>query len=537
MDKRFSRDYSLKILKSTPAWEIIIIGGGGTGLGAALDAASRGYKTLLLEQADFAKGTSSRSTKLVHGGVRYLAQGNISLVYEALHERGLLLKNAPHLVHMQLFIIPCYSWWGQIFYGAGLKVYDWMAMRFRFKKTAFLSARKVAELLPNILNKGLKGGVGYYDGQFDDARLAINIAQTCVEKNGVVLNYVKVSGLLRDGKGMISGVKAVDTRSGQEFHLQSKVVINATGVFVDEILQMDSPLRQPLVRYSQGVHVVLDSSFLKGKDALMIPKTPDGRVLFALPWHGHVLVGTTDTPLDKNSIEPVALENEVNFILDTAGQYLVHKPARKDVLSVFAGLRPLAASGKDTGKTKEISRSHKLIVSPSGLVTITGGKWTTYRRMAEDTINEAIKVGGLPAKPCATSELKIHGHVDRLPSLGHLAIYGSDAPSIQNLVKERPALGEKLHEMFPHIQAEVVWAIHHEMAMTVEDVLARRLRVLFLNARAAIDMAPQVARLMAMELNYDGDWQRKQVEDFTALAHGYLLEPYTPVFNKVSLQQ
>ncbi|NEM99380.1 glycerol-3-phosphate dehydrogenase/oxidase [Pontibacter burrus] len=519
-----------RIQQDTAGWDVIVVGGGATGLGVAVDAAARGYKTLLLEQADFAKGTSSRSTKLVHGGVRYLAQGDVSLVYEALRERGLLLQNAPHLVRVQPFVIPSYSLFNQGFYGIGLKVYDWMAGKYRFKKTELLGRKTINKLLPTVEPNGLKGGIIYYDGQFDDARLAINLAQTCAEKGGVLLNYFKVNGLLKGENGKISGVKAKDLETGSEYELSAKVVINATGVFVNDLLQMDKPAQDPLVRPSQGVHVVLDKSFLQSDAALMIPKTPDGRVLFAVPWHDHVLVGTTDTPLESSSLEPTALEDEISFILNTAGQYLVRKPVREDVLSVFAGLRPLAAPAKGTNSTKEISRSHKLIVADSGLVTITGGKWTTYRKMAEDTIDEAIKVGQLPLKACATANLHVHGFAKPQPE--HLSVYGSDAQGIRNLMNQRPELQQKLHALFPNTAAEVVWAVQHEMARTIEDVLARRMRILFLNAKAAIDMAPAVASIMAANLGLSEAWQQNQVKSFTELANQYLLTPYAPVDNK-----
>ncbi len=508
-------------------WDLIVIGGGATGLGVAVDAASRGLRTLLLEQSDFAKGTSSRSTKLVHGGVRYLAQGDISLVYEALRERGLLLQNAPHLVHVQPFVIPSYGWWNQLFYGVGLKVYDWMAGRYRFEHTSLLSKQSVLRLLPNIKEEGLTGGIIYYDGQFDDARLAINLAQTCVEQGGVALNYMQVDSLLKDQSGKVAGVRAHDVESGEAYQLQAKVVVNATGVFVNEILQMDTPHQPPLVQPSQGVHLVVDRSFLKGDNALMLPKTPDGRVLFAVPWHGHVLLGTTDTPLQETSLEPTALEQEIDFILATAGQYLAVKPTRADVLSVFAGLRPLAAPKENATSTKEISRSHKLITAPSGLITITGGKWTTYRKMGEDTVDKAIAVAGLTPRACVTEDLHLHGAPQgRDASLSEtLWYYGSDATRVEELVVADPDLAAPLHPKFTHIQAEVVWAVRHEMARTVEDVLARRLRVLFLDARAAIQMAPKVAEIMAWELGQNEAWQLQQVNIFTSLAGHYLLAP------------
>ncbi|MBC5775545.1 glycerol-3-phosphate dehydrogenase/oxidase [Pontibacter sp. KCTC 32443] len=523
----FNRNKFVARLQQEPViWDVIVVGGGATGLGVAVDAASRGYKTLLLEQADYAKGTSSRSTKLVHGGVRYLAQGDVSLVYEALHERGLLLQNAPHLVRVQPFVIPSYSLFNQGFYGIGLKIYDWMAGKYRFKKTELLGKKTVKNLLPNVAADNLKGGIVYYDGQFDDARLAINLAQTCAEQGGVLLNYFKVTGLTKDEKGKVAGVNARDLESGEEYQLQAKVVINATGVFVNDVLKMDTPAQDPLVRPSQGVHVVLDKSFLKSETALMIPKTPDGRVLFAVPWHGHVLVGTTDTPLNSSSLEPTALEDEIHFILDTAGQYMSRKPTRNDVLSVFAGLRPLAAPTKGTNSTKEISRSHKLIVADSGLITITGGKWTTYRKMAEDTMEKAITIGQLSAKPCATANLKIHGYAKPGTEANYLNVYGSDAQGIKELLNQRPELNKKLNTAFPNTQVEVVWAVQHEMARTVEDVLARRMRVLFLNAKVAIDMAPAVATIMANELGLSDAWKQNQVNNFVALANQYLLEPY-----------
>ena len=516
-----NRNAGIGRLEEQQHWDIIIIGGGATGLGTAVDAASRGYKTLLLEQDDFAKGTSSRSTKLVHGGVRYLAQGDIALVYEALHERSLLLKNAPHLVHDQEFIIPCYSWKTKYMYLVGLKFYDLLAGKNDFRKSSFLSTAEVMNAIPGLKPEGLIGGISYSDGQFDDARLAINLAQTAAEHGGVLINYAKVKGLTKQ-EDKISGLIVEDLESRKTYSLQAAVVINATGVFVDEILKMDVPKGAPLVRPSQGAHVVLDETFLKGKSALMIPKTSDGRVLFAVPWHGKVLVGTTDTPLDAHSSEPRPLEQEIEFILNTAGKYLSKAPTRKDVLSAFAGLRPLAAPGKDTNKTKEISRSHKLIVSQSGLITITGGKWTTYRKMAMDVIDSAIALGKLPAAACVTRTTKIHGYTMHSLNGAH-AVYGADAEGIHTLAATQQELGAKIHEKHPYLTAEVIWVVRHEMARTVEDVLARRIRILFLDAAAAIELAPAVARIMAKELNQDDQWIDHQVSTFTTLARGYLL--------------
>ena len=522
----FNRDLFLKKTKEfSGLWDVVVIGGGATGLGVALDAASRGYKTLLVEQADFANGTSSRSTKLAHGGVRYLAQGNISLVNEALFERGLMIKNAPHLVKMLPFIIPSYRWWEKHFYGLGLKIYDWMARKFRLNKTKLISSEFVHQYMPDLKEKGLKGGVLYYDGQFDDARLAVNIAQTCAEQGGVLLNYMKVEKLKKDAEGKISGVVVRDLLNDEELNLNSKVVINATGVFVDHVLEMNSAVKSSMIKASQGIHIVLERSFFKGDHALMIPSTPDGRVLFAVPWHGHLLVGTTDTPRNIISLEPIALKSEIAFVLETLGKYLEKKPALKDVLSVFAGLRPLVMPSREKG-TKKISRDHKLFTSSSGLITITGGKWTTYRKMAEDTIDEAIQISDLEKKPCVTQNLKIHGF-DKPRDNGPLDIYGSDASLIRKLASQRPDLNEKIHPAFSHIKAEVVWAVRNEMAMTIEDVLARRLRILFLNAKVAIEMAPEVGRLICAELGYDRAWEQAQIKSFTEVAQNYLATPYT----------
>jgi glycerol-3-phosphate dehydrogenase len=503
-------------------WDIIVVGGGATGLGTALDAASRGYKTLLLEQVDFAKGTSSRSTKLVHGGVRYLAQGNIDLVREALYERGLLLNNAAHLVKNEPFIIPNYNWWSGAFYTIGLTIYDLLAGKLSFGRSKHISKKGTVSRLPGIRQKNLHGGVVYYDGQFDDSRLAINLAQTCLEQGATVLNYFRVENLLKKDK-KIAGVVAKDIETGATYRIKAKAVINATGVFVDDLIQKDQPHKKPLVKSSQGIHIVVDRSFMPGDEAVMIPKTDDGRVLFVLPWHGKLLIGTTDTPLNEHSLEPVALEEEIAFVLRTANKYLVKELSRKDVLSIFAGLRPLAAPQGGSVKTKEISRSHKLIVSPSGLVTITGGKWTTYRKMAQDTIDKAIQTAQLMAFKCITRTLSIHGNKKDVDRADHLYVYGADRDAVLTLVKENKEWGQKLHPRLEYTGAEVIWAVRHEMARTVEDVLARRVRALFIDAQAAIKMAPKVAHLMAIEMNKDKTWEKSQVEQFSLLAEGYLI--------------
>jgi len=505
-------------------WDIIIIGGGATGLGTALDAANRGLKTLLLEQSDFAKGTSSRSTKLVHGGVRYLAQGDIGLVKHALRERGLLEKNAPHLVNKEEFIIPCYDWFAVIKYLTGLTLYDWLAGKFSFGSSKYFTKKETLNIMPGIKEKGLKGSIRYYDGKFDDARLAINIAQTAVEQGATLINYMKVVNLLKNVNDII-GIEAEDSITKQKFKLNSKVVINATGVFVDDILQMNNPNAKKMVRPSQGVHIVLKKEFLNSESALMIPKTADGRVLFAVPWHQHLLVGTTDTPLNEHSLEPRALKEETDFILNTAGSYFNQKPTEKDILSVFSGLRPLAApTDANSNSTKEISRDHKLIVSAKGLITITGGKWTTYRRMAEETIDLAIKHSNMEPKICGTKNLKIHGATAINHSDSYLNIYGSDRILIENLQNQKAELKQKLHPDFPYTLAEVVWCVKNEMAETIEDILSRRLRILFIDAQAAIEMAPKVAHILATELGETESWEQDQIEIFNTLALGYIYQ-------------
>ncbi|MCW3467808.1 glycerol-3-phosphate dehydrogenase/oxidase [Chitinophaga nivalis] len=510
--------------KDTQPWDIVIIGGGATGLGAALEAVTRGYRTLLLEQVDFAKSTSSKSTKLVHGGVRYLAQGDVSLVREASVERGLLAHNAPHLVRNLTFVIPTFSLWENLKYTIGLKMYDWLAGRLSLGKSVHISKAKTLERLSTLKQDGLAGGVLYHDGQFDDSRLAVNLAQTIADKGGTVLNYVRVTGLQKDGKGNISGITVKDTLDGgAEWSLPVKAVINATGVFADDVLEMDNPEAPKSIAASQGVHLVLDRDFLPGHDALMIPATSDGRVLFIVPWHNKVVVGTTDTPVKNISLEPHALEEEIQFILRTAQQYLAHAPQRSDVRSVWAGLRPLAAPKAEGHKTKEISRSHKIMVAASGLVTIIGGKWTTYRRMAEDVIHQLELALHWKQTSSVTHHMKVHGATDNVNWEDPWYFYGSDALHIHQMVATQPDLQEVLSEAYHIIKAQVVWAVREEMARNIEDFLARRTRLLFLDAREALRIAPAVAAIMAAELNKGEDWVNSQLSSFSAEAKGYLL--------------
>jgi len=522
-----NRESMLRALESQVGpWDFVIVGGGATGLGCAIDASSRGYRTLLLEQHDFAKGTSSRSTKLVHGGVRYLKQGNVSLVLEALKERGLLLKNAPHLVHDLPFVVPNYTWWEGPYYGIGLKMYDLLAGRSGFGRSRHLSKEETIERIPTIEPDGLDGGVIYYDGQFDDARLAVNMAQTAAEQGGTLLNYVRVDGILKSGDE-VAGVRAFDVETGHRHEVHAKAVINATGPFTDAVRLMDDPSARPMIVPSQGVHIVLDRSFLPGDTAIMVPKTDDGRVLFAIPWYDRVIVGTTDTPVDAASLEPKPMEDEIRFLLVHTARYLTRDPGPEDILSAFAGIRPLVGASSEDDETASLSRDHTLHIASSGLVTIAGGKWTTYRKMAEDTIDQAALIADLEDRDCVTKSLQLHGYHQNTEPFGHLAPYGSDAPELQALVREDARWGEPLHPDHEVVAGQVVWAARYEAARTVEDVLARRTRMLLLDARASIDMAPAVARLLAEELGKDDGWQRAQVQTYTELARGYLVKSST----------
>lgn len=518
------RDTMLKRLKEVQEWDIIIIGGGASGLGAALDAASRGFKTLLLEQQDFAKGTSSRSTKLVHGGVRYLQQGDISLVLEALRERGLMLQNAPHLVRNQSFIIPNYEWWGGPFYTIGLKMYDMMAGKLGLGPSKSLSLEQTVESIPTLVKDGLRGGVVYHDGQFDDARMAVSLALTCVDYGGTVLNYMEVTGLMKDDEDLVEGVLVTDVENDKKYELKAKSVINATGVWADRVMQMDDPTAKDMIRPSQGIHLVLDKSFLQSKHAIMIPHTSDGRVLFAVPWHNRVIVGTTDTLVNDANLEPRALEEEIEFVLSTAGTYLTKMPTREDVKSIFAGLRPLAApQGEDDKSTKEISRHHKVLISLSGLITLTGGKWTTYRKMGEDAVDKAILLAGLPERKSITENLMIHSYSQNASLSDPNSVYGTDIQYINSLASEDKEYAGLLSEELQISRAQLIWAVREEMARTVEDFLARRTRALFLDARESIRISKEVAEMMAIELGYDDAWIEDQVQSYAKLAAGYHL--------------
>ena len=519
-----SRNALLSHLETNDDWDLIIVGGGASGLGIAVDATTRGFKTLLLEQYDFAKGTSSKSTKLLHGGVRYLAQGNVKLVTEALEERGLLARNARHLFKKQEFIIPNYNWWGGYYYGLGLKLYDLLSKRLSLGSSRRIGKNKVASYLPTLKKDKLASGVSYFDGQFDDARLALNLAQTAIDHGATVLNYMKVTSLLKNEEGKVCGVTTVDQETNTSYKVKGKVVINATGIFTDKILKMQDPAHKKTVVPSQGIHLVLDGSFLNSDRAIMIPKTSDGRVLFVIPWHGKVIAGTTDTLIKKPKIEPVAQETEIDFILETINAHLTKKAERKDVLSIFSGLRPLAKPKGDEVKTKEVSRSHKIIVS-GNLVSIVGGKWTTYRKMAEDVIDKVIVSYGFPSTKSKTKSVALRGNMakDDLVANDHLFIYGSEREAYLELEKENPEYNDLIHPEYPYKVGQVIWAIRHELARTVEDFLARRIRLLLLDARAAMEASERVSQIMARELNQDDEWALNQHNDFTDLAKKYIL--------------
>jgi glycerol-3-phosphate dehydrogenase len=505
-----------RIAERTVPWDMLIIGGGATGVGIAVDAASRGYDVLLLEQSDFGKGTSSRSTKLIHGGVRYLQQGNISLVMEALRERGILRNNAPHLVHDLAFVVPNYDWWEAPFYGIGLKVYDMLAGRYGFGASKVLSKNETLRKIPTLKRDGLRGGIIYYDGQFDDARLLINLARTASHQGATLLNYARVVGLTRGGEGYLNGVSYEDCEIGVTRDVRAKVIINATGPFSDGVRRMDDADASPMIAPSQGVHVVFDKSYLPGTSAIMVPHTRDGRVMFAIPYLGVTLVGTTDTPISDIDLEPRPRTEEIDFILETAGAYLEKTPSRSDILSVFTGIRPLVKAA-DTADTASLSRDHTIHISKSGLLTIAGGKWTTYRQMAKVCVNHALTLAGLEAKPCVTKELNIHGFHKTPEKFGEDALYGSDAPAIRDLMRADPARRQRLHPDLPARVGEVIWAVRFESARTVDDFLARRTRCLLLNARAALEAAPTVAAVMARELGHGRPWEEEQVRSFAKI--------------------
>lgn len=512
-------------LADNQIYDLAIIGGGATGLGLALDAASRGYSVVVIEATDFAQGTSSRSTKLVHGGVRYLAQGNVSLVYEALHERTTLLNNAPHLAQPLAFVMPCYKFWEQSFYGAGLILYDALAGRKSLGRTRFLGKTRTLQDLPNLNTAGLKGAVKYWDGQFDDARLALALGRTAAQHGALLLNYCEAVALTHT-EGNVSGLIVRDTETDERHQIQASCVVNAAGVWVDALRDLDAQATQEkhsnIVAPSQGVHIVVDRDFLLGDHALIVPHTTDGRVLFAVPWLGKVIIGTTDTPRHDLSREPTPFKEELQFILRESARYLARAPQREDIKSIWVGLRPLVKPPQDdSGNTKKISREHTILISKSKLVTVTGGKWTTYRAMAQDVLTHCIKANLLSQRAsCLTENLPLVGSqsgdavshpMNAAPSI---AAYGDEAMYLNTLPGAQRELGGGLTE------AMVRFAVRHEYARTVEDVLARRSRLLFLDAALALSVADAVGQIIAEETGQSGN-----IAAFKELAQHYLTLP------------
>ncbi len=520
-----SRSEKLTLLEDR--FDVLIVGGGATGLGIAVDAATRGYRTALVEAGDFAQATSSRATKLVHGGVRYLASGQLPLVYEALRERKVMLSNAPHLVHPLPFVTPAYKWFDMPFYGAGLKLYDMLSGSSSLGPTKILSARETRERIPGIATTGLKGSVMYHDGQFDDARLALALARTAEDHGALVLNYVRCTELIKR-EGKTCGARVQDKETGQSHTMSAAAVINATGIFVDGLRQQDTPGLGPLLSVSRGTHLVVAADFLqpdgRGQaNAIMVPKTEDGRIVFAIPWLGKVVIGTTDLPATKVEMEPGHEASEIDFLLETINPYLSRPVVRADILSIFSGLRPLVTGNH--ANTSQLSREHHIDSSASGMVTVAGGKWTTYRRMAEDALNFASKSGLLPPKECVSKRIKLRGAPApaeaKVPQAHPLSQYGTDAFAVDKLSEDDPSLAGLLDEALPYTLAEVVYAVREEMARTIEDVLSRRTRALLLDARAAQRAAPLVAEAMARELGYGRDWIETQLATFNQLARRF----------------
>lgn len=510
-----NRDININKIATEKEWDLIVIGGGASGLGVAVDACSRNLKVLLIEEFDFSKGTSSRSTKLVHGGVRYLKNGELSLVIEALKERGIMLNNAPHLVRNMSFIIPTYEWWDTPFYGIGLKVYDLMAGKLGLGPSQFLSKKETIEKIPNVNQDELNGGIIYHDGQFDDARMGISLAHTVEELGGSVVNYLKWDSFIYEN-GQVSGIKVTDQITQSSYALKSKVVVNATGVFAEKIMRADEPKAELKIKPSQGVHLVLDKSFLKSENAIMVPNTSDGRVLFAVPWHDVVVVGTTDTEVNKISIEPKATDQEIDFILSNAEKYMTRKPKRSDVKSVFAGLRPLIS--KENKSSKSLSRKHTIYKSKKGVYHLLGGKWTTYRKMGRDVLELIASTGQLKLEPSKTEELRIFGYKSNVSWSDPLHFYGSEKEHVMSMGSNKP-----LSPLLPLTEAQIIYAIRYEMALNIEDVLSRRTRCLLLNAKECISIAPEVARIMRSELNAEENWEQEQIKLFLDLAKNYHL--------------
>ncbi len=508
-----TRDAAFQSLQEP--FDVLVVGGGATGLGIAVDAVTRGFRTALVEAGDFAQATSSRATKLVHGGVRYLASGQIHLVYEALHERAVMMRNAPHLVKPQAFLLPTYTHWELPYYGAGLLLYDLMSGKSTMGPTRILGAKASVERIPNLETGSLSGSVLYHDGQFNDARLALALARTAEDQGASVLNYTRCTRFIHEG-GKISGAVVTDVETGVEHTVRASVIFNATGIFTDELRRLDDAATPPLLTVSRGTHIVVSAGALGGSAGIMVPKTRDGRVIFAIPWQGRVVVGTTDLPAPQPQMEPGHTQEEIGYLLETVNPFLAKKVDEGDILSVFSGLRPLVTGKAST--TSKISREHHIDVSPNGLITVAGGKWTTYRRMAEDAINFATSHGLLAKRPCVTGATKLHGATLGLETNDpYLREYGSDEAPIGSLIAADPALAGMVDPALPYSLAQALFAVRHEMARTLEDVLSRRTRALLLDSSAALRAAPRVAELMRGELGRDEGWVSAQTAQFASL--------------------
>lgn len=505
----------------TQEFDVVVIGGGATGLGVAVEAASRGYKTILLEAYDFGKGTSSKSTKLVHGGIRYLANMDFALVKEGLSERHYFLKNAPHIAKAQGYLVPFYSLMDKLTYFVGINLYDFLAGKKRVGQSQFLNRDKTIEAAPHLKQKKLIGGAVYYDGQFDDTRMLVSLMRTFESLGGIAHNYHSVTGFIKDENFKVTGVKVFDKLNNTAFSIHANVVINATGTLADNILDIDEPAaKHKNVAAAQGTHLVFNREVFDCPHALVIPKTIDKRILFVLPWRDKVLVGTTDVAIDRPEIDPAAQEKEIDFILETLNNYTKSPVTRTDIKSVFAGQRPLVRPENKTNSAK-ISRKHEILYSQSGLITIVGGKWTIYRLMGEDTINFAIKKALLSPTKSVSKELKLFGSTDEVLEYP-LSVYGSDYDKILQ-IQAKIGNDAKLNPYLPYYDAEVIYQVRYEKAKTVEDILARRTRALLLNAKAAIDSAPKVAGLMAKELGKDQNWIEEQLNDFAKIAANYVV--------------
>lgn len=516
------------------AFDLLVIGGGATGTGIALDAATRGLQVALVERDDFASGTSSRSTKLIHGGVRYLEQavlqgdrGQFNLVRDALKERATLLQIAPHLAHSLPIVMPLYQPLQIPYYWAGLKLYDLLAGKANLAPSCFLSAQEIRDRFPLLKADGLSGGVVYYDGQFNDARMNVTLALTAAEQGAVVVNHVEVVSLNK-AQGKVCGATVRDRFTGDTWEIVAKVVINATGPFTDEIRRLDDPQISPMLHVSSGTHIVLDAKFSPPDTGILIPKTEDGRVLFILPWLGHTLIGTTDNPTELSD-NPQPIAADIDYILHHLQQYFTKAITPAEIRSAWSGLRPLV-SNPQAANTAKLSRDHVISVSESGLLTITGGKWTTYRKMALDTVDAALQIGNLECdRPSQTENFKLVGAADYQPD-GDLQLqktygldtdvaaylhhaYGDRAALIANLTQQ--GYGQRLVAHYPYLEAEVIYTAQYESACSAIDVLARRTRLSFLDQQAALTALPRVVQLLGDALGWETARQQTELDAST----------------------